>query len=77
MQKLRLFLILLSILSYSGLRAQFTVTGVVLDSSSREPLYGASVFAQNTTLGTATDKQGNFNLALKAGGYDLVISFTG
>lgn len=37
----------------------------------------ASVFAQNTTLGTATDKDGNFQLQLPAGGYELIISYTG
>lgn len=57
--------------------AQFTVTGTVLDSSSREPLNAASVFCQNTTLGTASNKQGEFSLSLKSGGYDLIFSYTG
>ncbi|MCX8020787.1 MAG: carboxypeptidase-like regulatory domain-containing protein [Chitinophagaceae bacterium] len=57
--------------------AQIILTGVVLDSASREPLAGASVFCRNTTQGTTTDKNGNFSLTLKPGGYDLVISYTG
>ena len=57
--------------------AQFTVTGTVLDSASREPLNAASVFCQNTTLGTTTNKQGEFSLALKSGGYDLIFTYTG
>jgi len=57
--------------------AQFIVSGTVLDSASREPLGSASVFCQNTTLGTATNKQGEFTLNLKSGGYDLVFSYTG
>jgi hypothetical protein len=57
--------------------SQFTVKGHVIDSASREPLYGASVFCQNTTSGTATNKQGEFSLQLKSGGYELIISFTG
>ena len=57
--------------------AQFTVTGVVLDSASREPLNAASVFCQNTTLGTTTNKQGEFRLELKSGGYDLIFTYTG
>jgi len=57
--------------------SQFTVTGVVMDSSTREPLPAASVFCQNTTSGTVTNKQGEFSLQLKSGGYDLVISYTG
>lgn len=75
MQKL-LFFLLLSIISISS-KAQFVVTGTVLDSVTREPLAGASVFCQNTTLGTATNKQGEFFLNLKSGGYDLVFSYTG
>ncbi|MCX6315857.1 MAG: carboxypeptidase-like regulatory domain-containing protein [Bacteroidetes bacterium] len=57
--------------------AQYTVTGIVMDSVSREPLNAASVFCQNTTLGTATNKQGEFTLNLKSGGYDLIFSYTG
>ena len=60
-----------------GLFAQYTVTGRVTDSTSKEPLRGASVFAQNTTLGTVTNAQGEFSLTLKSGGYDLIISFSG
>ncbi len=58
-------------------QAQFVVTGVILDSSSREPLVNASVFCQNTTLGTVTNKQGEFSISLKSGGYDLIFSYTG
>jgi hypothetical protein len=57
--------------------AQFTVIGTVIDSSTHEALPGASVFCQNTTLGTVTNKQGEFSLQLKSGGYDLIISYTG
>lgn len=57
--------------------SQITITGNVIDSASQEPLAGASVFAQNTTLGTVTDKEGNFSLTLKSGGYELIISYTG
>jgi hypothetical protein len=57
--------------------AQFTITGKVVDSESKEPLQGASVFAQNTTKGTTTDKDGVFRLSLDKGGYELIISFTG
>lgn len=55
----------------------FTITGKVLDSATKQPLQAASVFAQNTTVGTATDTDGSFKLQLPNGGYDLVVTFTG
>ncbi len=70
------FLLFFSGLSLVG-HAQFIVSGVILDSSSREPLSKASVFCQNTTLGTVTDQKGEFSLSLKSGGYDLIFSYTG
>ncbi len=77
MQKLRiLFLFLATGFSLIS-TAQFVINGTVLDSATREPLYNASVFCQNTTSGTVTDKQGEFSLPLKSGGYDLIFSYTG
>ncbi|MGC4037938.1 MAG: carboxypeptidase-like regulatory domain-containing protein [Chitinophagaceae bacterium] len=57
--------------------AQVSVSGRIIDSASKEPLPGASVFCQNTTIGTVTNKQGEFSLNLKSGGYELIISYTG
>ena len=77
MQKIRFaFLFLLCGFSFIS-HAQFVVTGTVLDSTTREPLTPASVFCQNTTLGTVTNKQGEFSISLKSGGYDLIFSYTG
>ena len=74
-------LFLLSIIFTSmGVIAQldaYLITGKVLDATTQLPLQGASVFAQNTTIGTATDAQGNFKLRLLNGGYDLIVTFTG
>ena len=55
----------------------YLITGRVMDAATKLPLQGASVFAQNTTIGTATGQQGNFTLRLLNGGYDLIITFTG
>lgn len=55
----------------------YLINGKVMDAVTKLPLLGASVFAQNTTIGTATDQQGNFTLRLLNGGYDLIITFTG
>ena len=56
----------------------FTITGKVIDAATQSPMQAASVFAQNTTMGTATDAEGNFKLYLTSGGgYDLVVTFSG
>ena len=57
--------------------ASFLVNGKVIDAATRLPLQAASVFAQNTTMGTASTAEGIFVLRLPNGGYDLVITFTG
>ena len=77
MRKNHLFFLLVCTTISLIAKGQFAVTGTVLDSASREPLAGSSVFCQNTTLGTATNKQGEFSLTLKSGGYDLIVSYTG
>ena len=70
---LLLAFISLSVFSQSG----YTVSGKIIDTVSRLPLQGASVFAENTTLGTATNTEGVFHLQLPNGGYNLVVTFTG
>jgi hypothetical protein len=57
--------------------AQYTVSGVVVDAETKLPLEGASVFAQNTTAGTITNKEGAFKLSLSKGGYELMVTYTG
>jgi hypothetical protein len=58
-------------------QAYFIVKGKIIDEKSKQPMAGASVFCQNTTVGTTCDSAGNFFLRLKNGGYDLVVSYTG
>ncbi len=64
---------------FSNVSAQnnYTLYGRVVNEVTGLPMAAASVFAQNTTLGTVTDNEGNFKLILPNGGYDLIISFTG
>jgi CarboxypepD_reg-like domain len=57
-------------------QSKFVIKGKVTDTSNA-PLAKASVFCQNTTFGTVTDNEGNFALELPAGGYDMVVSYTG
>ena len=55
----------------------FHATGKVINAETKLPMQGASVFAENTTLGTVTDQDGKFVLALPNGGYDLIVSYAG
>jgi len=55
----------------------FPVTGKVVDEKTKQPMQGASVFCQNTTIGTITNNEGKFFMRLNNGGYDLVVSYTG
>jgi hypothetical protein len=77
MQKLRHLFVFIAVLFSFIADAQFTVLGKIVDSATKEPLAGASVFCQNTTSGTVSDKEGHFSLQLKSGGYELIISYTG
>jgi TonB-dependent starch-binding outer membrane protein SusC len=56
--------------------AQRTVTGTVSDQKG-EPMVGASILVKGTTVGTVTDIDGKFSLAVPAGATTLVASFAG
>ena len=49
--------------SFPALAQNITVTGTVSDNTG-EPLIGASVMAKGTTVGTATDIDGNYTLSV-------------
>ena len=60
-----------------GLFAQsMTVTGVVMAADEPDPVIGANVMIQGTTVGTITDFDGNFSLEAKAGDV-LQVSYMG
>jgi hypothetical protein len=66
---------LLSLTAFSQDKT-YPIDGKVIDSTG-QPLAGASVFCQNTTIGTLSKNDGTFHLRLANGGYDLIISYTG
>ena len=53
-----------------------TVKGVVRDEAGN-PLPGVAILLKGTTLGTATDSEGKYTLALPEGNYTLVFSMLG
>jgi len=59
-------------------RGQATLTGVVVDSTTGEPLVGVNVFIAGSMRGTATDDQGRFRLTnIPLGAQQLYVSFVG
>lgn len=62
-------------LALPALAQQITVTGTVSDSAG-EPLIGASVMAQGSTTGTATDFDGNYSITVNPDA-TLVFSYVG
>ena len=71
----RLLMMLIAPLLTTSLYA-FTVSGVVIDQATDEPIIGASVLEKGTTNGTITDFDGNFTLEV-ADGAMLEISYLG
>lgn len=58
--------------------AQPAVTGKVINMGNNTPVSSATVFLGNSSVGTITDKEGNFRLAsVRNGQYDLVITCIG
>ncbi|WP_417352562.1 SusC/RagA family TonB-linked outer membrane protein [Flavobacterium alkalisoli] len=57
--------------------AQSTLTGVVSDDATGEPLPGVNVIVEGTTNGTATDIDGKFTLTNINNGERIVFSFIG
>lgn len=60
-----------------GLQAQTTVKGVVVDAASGLGLPGVSVVVKNTTKGTTTDFDGNYNIEVSNAGSILQFSYLG
>ena len=46
--------------TWTSVSAQFTLIGKVLDAETRDPLPGATVQIQNSTLATVADESGAF-----------------
>lgn len=69
-----IILLLSSVTIYSQ---QFVLSGSVSDQPTSAPLSFASVRILESTTGTTTNHDGNFELRLKPGNYKLVASFIG
>ena len=75
---MRRIMVLLICVCYfsSGYAQNKTITGTVTDEAN-EPIIGASVTVENTSLGTVTNIDGQFSLSIPANTAQLVVSFIG
>ena len=76
-----LFLLFLSFF-FSDLYAQKKntgrIAGALVDAQSGEALIGANVYLENTTIGAASDLNGNYIInQVPAGSYTLIVSSIG
>lgn len=72
----KLIAVLLCLGAGLSLSAQTTIKGVVTDENG-EPLMGAGVFVEGTTIGTVTGLDGDYELVVPADAVNLVYSFIG
>ena len=72
----KIALALLGLVSAWTLSAQTTIKGVVTDETG-EPLIGAGVVVEGTTIGTVTGIDGDYELTVPADAVNLVFSFIG
>ncbi|MCD6115501.1 carboxypeptidase-like regulatory domain-containing protein [bacterium] len=83
-QSIKLFLISLLIILTQPLNATVqgvshgSISGIVIDSETNKPLFYTNIFLANTTLGTASDKNGQFRIDnVPIGNYQLIVSMIG
>jgi hypothetical protein len=58
--------------------SQVIINGKIIDSATGKPLEFVNVFLANTTIGTTTEKNGEFSLNnVPFGSYDIIFSYVG
>ncbi len=70
--------LLVFLLSTHDIRAQkISISGIVTDQTTGEPLAGANVLIKGTMIGTVTDAEGSYSVGIYEPGVTLVFSFIG
>jgi hypothetical protein len=57
--------------------AQKVLKGMIIEEETGNPVSAASVYLNNTSIGTTSNAQGQFELSLPAGKFDLIVSSIG
>lgn len=67
------FILCCCVIQYSS--AQTKLSGKIIDSISKQPLSGVNVFLSNTSIGTISDKNGEFVIQhIPKGKFELIVS---
>ena len=53
------------------------IRGKIIDDESAEPMFAASAGIEGTTNGASSDFDGNFEISISSGNYNLIVSFVG
>ncbi len=68
---------LIIFLNFHTLSVAQIVSGTIIDSSTDEPLEGATVMEKGSTNGTVTDAEGDFSLLLSKAPTTITVSYIG
>ena len=60
-----------------SLFAQGTISGTIIDEKYGDPLIGANVVIEGTSIGTSTDFDGKYQFSAAPGTYTIVLSYIG
>ncbi len=72
------FLVILLLTPHANAQGNAEISGVVTDKVTGDPLPGASVFVEGTTIGTATNEEGEYKIPrVPAGSFVLVATYIG
>ena len=74
---LTLILSSLTINAYCQTSVNTTISGVVIDATTKEPMPSVAVSLENTTIGTITDLKGRYQIITSATSYTLRFDFLG
>jgi len=70
-------LVIVLLFGFTGWAQEITITGVVTDAETNEPLPGANIIVKGTNIGQISDFDGNFNITVPSTSSVLEFTFMG
>ena len=74
---MRKFVLLFTVLITTVGFAQKSISGVITDAETAQPIPGASIIIEGTTIGVSSDFDGNYQLETPADTFTLIVSYIG